>query len=136
MTSQKSKILRKLIAEKQLLVGVDAGADCILIHSKSKAPDEIVGFVRSWDGQAPLVLVPTTYPQLTEEEIKDLGKVKIVIYANQPMRAGIKAQELLLEEIKKAGGIHTIEAMMVPVSHVFELQGVPEMKDKEKKYIY
>jgi len=115
---------------------VEAGADCILIHSKSKAPDEIVGFVRSWDGQAPLVLVPTTYPQLTEEEIKDLGKVKIVIYANQPMRAGIKAQELLLEEIKKAGGIHTIEAMMVPVSHVFELQGVPEMKDKEKKYIY
>lgn len=115
---------------------VEAGADCILIHSKSKAPDEIVGFVRSWDGQAPLVLVPTTYPQLTEEEIKDLGKVKIVIYANQPMRAGIKAQELLLEEIKRAGGIHTIEAMMVPVSHVFELQGVPEMKDKEKKYIY
>jgi len=136
MTSQKSKILRKLIAEKQLLVGVGAGADCILIYSKSKAPDEIVGFVRSWDGQAPLVLVPTTYPQLTEEEIKDLGKVKTLIYANQPMRAGIKAQELLLEEIKKAGGIHTIEAMMVPVSHVFELQGVPEMKDKEKKYIY
>lgn len=114
---------------------VEAGADCILIHSKSKTPDEIVKFVKSWDGAAPLVLVPTTYPSLTEKEIKAMGKVKIVIYANQPMRAAIQAQELLLEEIKKAGGIYTIDEMMVPVSRVFELQGVPQMKENEKKYL-
>jgi len=114
---------------------VEAGADCILIHSKSKTPDEIIEFVKAWDRSAPLVLVPTTYPSLTEKEIKAMGKVKIVIYANQPMRAGIKVQELLLEEIKKAGGIHTIDEMMVPVSHVFELQGVPQLKEKEEKYL-
>jgi phosphonopyruvate hydrolase len=113
----------------------EAGADCILIHSKSETSDEIVEFVKSWDETVPLVLVPTTYPNLTEKEIKALGKVKIVIYANQPMRAAIKVQEQLLKEIKKAGGIHTIDGMMVPVSHVFELQGVPQMKENEKKYL-
>jgi len=61
--------------------------------------------------------------------------VKIVIYANQPMRAGIKAQELLLAEIKKVGGIHTIDEMMVPLSQVFALQGVPQLKEKEKEYL-
>lgn len=114
---------------------VEAGADCILIHSKSQTPDEIVEFVKSWDGAAPLVLVPTTYPSLTEKEMKAMGKVKIVTYANQPMRAGIKAQELLLAEIKKVGGIHTIDEMMVPLSYVFELQGVPQLKEKGKEYL-
>jgi phosphonopyruvate hydrolase len=115
---------------------VEAGADCILIHSKSQVPDEVIAFVQAWDEAVPLVLVPTTYPSLTEVAIADLGKVKIVIYANQPLRAGIRAEELLLQEIKQAGGIHTIDDMMVPVTHLFELQGVPQMKKREKKYLY
>ena len=44
----------------------EAGADCIFIHSKSSTPDEIVEFARRWDGNAPLVIVPTSYPSLTE----------------------------------------------------------------------
>jgi hypothetical protein len=51
------------------------------------------------------------------------------------MRASVKAQEDLLEEIRMAGGIHTIDHMMVPVSHIFDLQGVPAMKIDEKKYL-
>ena len=112
-----------------------AGADCILIHSKSKQPDEIVEFVKQWDGPVPLVLVPTAYPSLTAVATRRLGKVKLVIYANQPLRAAVKAQEALLEEIKRVGGIHTTDEMMVPVNHIFELQGVPEMKENEKKYL-
>ena len=114
---------------------VEAGADCILIHSKSKSPDEILEFVRSWDRPAPLVLVPTNYPSLTFKAIEDLKKVKLVICANQPLRAAVKAQEALLKEIKRSGGIHTIDPMMVPVSRVFDLQGVPAMKEDEKKYL-
>lgn len=113
----------------------EAGADCIFIHSKSKNPNEIIEFVTHWDGSVPLVLVPTNYPSLTEEMIKEMGKVKIVIYANQLMRAGIKTEELLLKKIKETGGIHAIDDMMVPVSHIFKLQGVPEMKENEKKYL-
>jgi phosphoenolpyruvate phosphomutase len=80
-------------------------------------------------------LVPTNYPSLTLKEVERLTKVKLFIYANQPMRASVKAQEALLAEIKRAGGIQTIDPMMVPVSHIFDLQGVPEMKEKEKKYL-
>lgn len=114
---------------------VTAGADCILIHSKANVPDEIVEFVESWDRPVPLVLVPTTYPSLTEEKLKAMGKVKIVIYANQTFRASIKAEETVLAEIKKEGGIHTIDDLMAPVTHLFELQGVPQMKENEKKYL-
>jgi phosphonopyruvate hydrolase len=114
---------------------VEAGADCILIHSKSKSPDEIVQFIESWNFSVPLVLVPTTYPSLTEEKIKSMGKVKLVIYANQVFRAAISAEQQVLQEIKNAGGIHTIDNMMVPVTDLFELQGVPQMKNNEKKYL-
>ena len=113
----------------------EAGADCILIHSKAKQPDEILEFIASWDRPTPLVLVPTNYPSLTLQEVEKLKKVKLFIYANQPLRASVKAQEALLEEMKRAGGIHTIDDMMVPVKHVFALQGVPEMKEAEKKYL-
>src|SRR5688572_7687964 len=47
----------------------EAGADAILIHSKSKTPDEIVTFISNWTSPVPLVLVPTAYPQLTEDDI-------------------------------------------------------------------
>ena len=122
-------------AMKRSLRYVEAGADCVLIHSKSKQPDEILEFIRNWDSPAPLVLVPTNYPSLTLDAVERLRKVKLFIYANQPMRASVKAQEALLEEMKRARGIHTIDPMMVPVSHVFDLQGVPEMKEDEKKYL-
>lgn len=122
-------------AMKRSLRYAEAGADCILIHSKSRTPDEILEFIRNWDQPVPLVLVPTNYPSLTLRAVEELGKVKLFIYANQPLRAAVKAQEALLAEMMKAGGIHTIDDMMVPVSYIFELQGVPAMKEDEKKYL-
>lgn len=113
----------------------DAGADLILVHSKSKTPDEVVEFVQRWDGSKPVVIIPTNYPALTEEAIKELKKVKIVIYANQVIRAAVRASELLLQEIRRAGGIHTVNDLMVPVTRIFELQEVPRMKEQEKKYL-
>ena len=113
----------------------EAGADCILVHSESNTPDEVVEFVERWDGSAPIVIVPTNYPMLTERDIRRLGKIKLVIYANQVLRAGVKAQEELLSEIKRAGGIHAIDDQMVPVSRIFDLQGVVRMKENETKYL-
>ncbi len=99
-----------------------AGADLVLIHSRAGKPDEILQFVRAWDGSVPLVLVPTMYPSLTEERVRELGKVKMVIYANQAIRAAVLAQQDLLREIRRAGGIHTIHDRMVPITRIFELQ--------------
>jgi len=114
---------------------MEAGADCILIHSKAKEPDEILKFINSWDNKIPLVLIPTAYPSLTEEKIEAIGKVKVIIYANQVLRASIKAVRNLFTEIKRARGIHTINDLMVPVTEIFKLQRVPQMKENEQKYL-
>ena len=52
----------------------EAGADGVLIHSKQKTPDEILAFCRAWPGRVPLVLVPTSYPQLSFADVTALGK--------------------------------------------------------------
>jgi phosphonopyruvate hydrolase len=113
----------------------EAGADAILIHSKSSGPGEILEFVNNWDLDVPLVLVPTNYPSLTEKEIEKLGKVKLVIYANHGLRAAIRAMEGVFAKIKKNGGIYDIDEFLVPITHLFELQGVQEMKAYERKYL-
>jgi phosphoenolpyruvate phosphomutase len=112
-----------------------AGADFILIHSKQQTPEEIEEFIRRWNGSVPLVLVPTNYPQFTEEKILATKKVKLVIYANQIFRAAIKAEELILRKIKISRGIHSIESFMVSVQHLFEIQNVSAMKQNESKYL-
>ena len=113
---------------------VEAGADAILIHSKSNTPDEIVDFVKAWDFSAPLVIVPTTYPMLTLEEMKQLG-IKMVIYANHGLRAAIKAINEVFSEIKRTGRLDTINDKIVPMNEVFELQGMIQMKEMEKIYL-
>jgi phosphonopyruvate hydrolase len=100
-----------------------AGADLILFHSKCKTPDEIVECVRRWPGKAPIVLVPTNYPDLDEPAMEALGKVKMVIYGNQTVRAAVKATEEVLAEIRRARGAKTIDDRIASVNRVFALQG-------------
>lgn len=114
---------------------VKAGADAILVHSKSKTPDEIIEFINSWDVDAPLVLVPTAYPALDEAEIARLGKVKLVIYGNHTVRAIVTALEDVYAQIRRDKGIAKAHDKIASVEHIFELQGVDDMKKLEKKYI-
>ena len=113
----------------------EAGADAILIHSKSSDPGEVLEFINNWDLDVPLVLVPTNYPSLKEKDIEALGKVKMVIYANHGLRAAIKGMETIFAKIKGDGGIDDLSELIDPVSHIFEIQGVPEMKERERKYL-
>ncbi len=113
----------------------EAGADAILIHSKSSDPGEVLEFINNWDLDLPLVLVPTNYPSLTEKDIVEMGKVKLVIYANHGLRAAIKAMENIFAKIKNDGGIYDLDGLIDPVNHVFEIQGVPELKENEKIFL-
>jgi phosphoenolpyruvate phosphomutase len=73
----------------------DAGADAIMIHSRKKDPAEIFEFVekfREKDSTTPIVVVPTSFNTVTEEEFKERG-VNIVIYANQLTRTGFPAMQ-------------------------------------------
>lgn len=112
----------------------EAGADAILIHSKSKEPDEIRAFLKSWKKRSPIVLVPTTYPAMTYDEMAKSG-VNMIIYANQCMRASIKAMHGVLETMGKEKSTVSIEDEIATVKEIFELQGMMLMKEHEKKYL-
>ncbi len=72
-----------------------AGADAIMIHSRKKDPAEIFEFVekfRSKNQTTPIVVVPTSFNTVTEEEFKERG-VNVVIYANQLTRTAFPAMQ-------------------------------------------
>ena len=73
----------------------DAGADAIMIHSRKKDPAEIFEFVQKFrekNSTTPIVVVPTSFNTVTEQEFKDRG-VNVVIYANQLTRTGFPAMQ-------------------------------------------
>jgi len=84
----------------------EAGADGIMIHSKAKTPDEIVSFVKRFRAEVsadkPIVVVPSTYAQVTEDELAKIG-VNVVIYANQLLRAAYPAMQKVAERILACG---------------------------------
>ena len=112
-----------------------AGADMILVHSKQKTPAEVESFVRAWNGRAPLVLVPTAYPDLTVERIKALDKVKMVIYGNHAIRAAVTAMQRVFARIRADGGIQNVNQEIVSVEEIFRLQRMDQVKADEKKYL-
>ena len=68
---------------------INAGADGIMIHSKSKSADEISSFCKeykSFSKRVPLIVVPSTYNYVTEGELDFMG-VNVVIYANHLLRS-------------------------------------------------
>ncbi|MEY9846402.1 phosphoenolpyruvate phosphomutase [Streptacidiphilus sp. BW17] len=103
----------------------DAGADAILIHSKSKSENEITEFLGQWDGRMPVVVVPTTYPHWSAHEARKHG-VSVVIYANQGLRATIEAVRSTFKTIYAEGTSLSVEDSIAPVSEVFSLQKLDE----------
>ena len=74
---------------------VEAGADAIMIHSRKKDPSEIKEFIakfRKKDQTTPVVLVPTSFNAVYEDEWKELG-ANVIIYANQLTRTGFPAMQ-------------------------------------------
>ncbi len=113
----------------------EAGADAILIHSKQKTPDEILAFIDAWPGKAPLVLVPTAYPQLAERDIAALGKVGVVIYGNHAIRAAVGAMRQVFAQIRRDGGIREVDRALPTVKEIIDLQGDAHMREVEGRYL-
>ena len=84
---------------------INSGADGIMIHSKNKDGGEIVDFCKRYNEykkRVPLVVVPSTYAHMTENDLKDIG-VNVVIYANQLLRSAYPAMTKTAESILKYG---------------------------------
>ncbi len=111
-----------------------AGADAILIHSKSEQPDEILEFASRWKSPVPLVAVPTTYKSVTATTLAEFG-YRIIIYANHGLRAGIRAMQSALRTIRENGRADAADAHIVPLEEVYRLVGVPELQKDEKVFL-
>lgn len=111
---------------------VDAGADAILIHSKDKTLSDIEGFLATWNGlgSVPLVAVPTLFPSFTADELRAKG-FNMVIFANQPMRAAVRAMEDTLDILAKTRTLESAEDGIAGLEHIFELVGTRETIEAE-----
>jgi phosphonopyruvate hydrolase len=120
---------------KRAAAYVEAGADMILIHSKQKTPDEIESVVRSWTGAAPIVLVPTTYPDMTEARARALGKIQMLIYGNHAIRASVLAMQQVFAKIIAAHGIGEVDGEIASVEEIFRLQDMDRIQAQEKAFL-
>jgi phosphoenolpyruvate phosphomutase len=102
---------------------VAAGADGIMIHSRKKSPDEILEFChlfRQEDAKTPIVVVPTSFNSITEEELSAAG-VNIVIYANQLTRSAFPAMQSTAVEILKNHRALEVDSRLMPFKDIIRL---------------
>lgn len=102
---------------------VEAGADAIMIHSRKKDPGEIQEFIKKFrakDLTTPIVLVPTSFNSVTEEEWKEIG-ANIIIYANQLMRAEVPAMQKAAETILENHRAKECDEMIMPFQDIIRM---------------
>lgn len=102
---------------------IEAGADGIMIHSKDKSGEDIKEFcrcLRETHSSIPIVVVPTTYNHITEDELAEWG-VNVVIYANHLLRASYPAMVNTAKSILANGRSYEANDMCMPVKEILEL---------------
>ena len=102
---------------------VGAGADGIMIPSRKKEPDEIFEFVdkfRERDKKTPIVVVPTSFHSVREEEFAERG-VNIVIYANQLTRSAFPAMRQTAADILKFHRAEEVDDRLLPIKEIITL---------------
>ena len=102
---------------------VAAGADGIMIHSKSKTPDEVYAFCdafRQVDAKTPIIVVPTTYNGATEDELAAHG-VNIVIYANHLIRSAFPAMQATARLILENGRSREADKLCMSIKEILAL---------------
>jgi phosphoenolpyruvate phosphomutase len=102
-----------------------AGADAVLVHSKDTGPERVLKVAATWDEPVPLVVVPTTYGQVSEETLDQAG-VRLVIYANQGLRALVGGVSRTLRDLRRHGRAEAVERDIVPIAEIFALQRSPD----------
>lgn len=102
---------------------VKAGADGIMIHSRKKEPDEILEFCdkfRAVNKETPIVVVPSSFNTITEEELAEHG-VNVVIYANQLTRSAFPAMEQTAKDILIHHRAKEVDDRLMPIKQIISL---------------
>ena len=118
---------------------IEAGADGIMIHSRSRNADEILEFARRYERlcaqigrRPPLVCVPTTYNSITDDELGKVG-FQIIIHANQMLRSSYKTMKETAESILLNDHGFEADTLCAPVSEIFRAVGFYELKDQDAR---
>jgi phosphoenolpyruvate phosphomutase len=101
----------------------EAGADGILIHSAQQTPEEVFEFTRRYtalEKTVPIVVVPSTYSVVTEEQLEEMG-IRIVIYANQLLRSAYPAMLQTAQTILRHHRAKETEDLCLPIHEVIKL---------------
>ena len=120
-----SLILKKGLKDalKRAKAYIRAGADGIMIHSKEKEPKEILEFCKKYkrfENRVPLVVVPTTYNTITEDDLINAG-VNIVIYANHLLRSAYPAMVRTAELILKNRRCYEADKQCLAINEILTL---------------
>ena len=110
-------------AMERALAYIEAGADGIMIHSKHKSGADIKEFcaaLRKVNKSIPIVVVPTTYNHITDDELAGWG-VNIVIYANHMLRSAYPAMLNTAKSILANGRSYEANELCMPVKEILEL---------------
>lgn len=107
---------------------IKAGADGIMIHSRKEDPNEIFEFCdgyKNFKDKKPLIVVPSSYNSVYENELSDRG-VNIIIYANQLLRSAYPAMLKTATSILKNQRSLECDEEMMPIKEILDL--IPESK--------
>lgn len=102
---------------------IQAGADAIMIHSKEEEPIEFFKFCKEYskfENKVPLVVVPTTFSHISEEELKNTG-INMVIYANHLLRSAYPIMKKTAETILINERAHEAEEFCLSIKDTINL---------------
>src|SRR5258705_282283 len=101
----------------------------------SRTSTRVSAMPGAWPGRVALVVVTTSYPQLSFADVAALGKVGLIICGNHAIRAAVAAMQSTFRRILAEGGIAGVESDIASVAEVFALQGDEHMRKLEKAYL-
>lgn len=110
-------------ALKRCRAYVNAGVDGIMIHSRRKTPDEVYAFCDAFHSEfphVPLMVVPTTYNAVTEQELAAHG-INIVIHANHLIRSAFPAMQKTARTILENGRSLEADSLCMSIKEILTL---------------
>jgi len=111
-----------------------AGADAILVHSKSSTPDQVLAFMKEWQNTCPVVIVPTTYYRTPTHVFAEAG-ISVIIWANHLLRSCITAMQRAAATIYQEQSLLTVQVEIAPLNEIFRLQDTAELTEAEQRYL-
>lgn len=113
---------------------IDAGADAIFLHSRSKDCSEIYNFMQHWNNYAPVIICPTTYSKTTDPSIYSQMGISMVVWGNHMLRAAVHNMKRVAKTIFEEKKINSIDGQISSVQDIFDIQRMDEYYNNMKRF--